>query len=120
AWGLQPTSFGSCSSLPSRCGWWGFLSAESTRAWAGGDGTAGSATQTGSAVAVDQQASHRLAPLSRLRVALGRRDDRALHQDVPRARKRLGITQTGLLGKAPDQPANPLQVEDARAAGGVL
>ena len=51
-----------------------------------------------SAVLLDEQACHRLAALRGLDVALGCYDDRALNEDVPRARERIGVAQAGFLG----------------------
>jgi hypothetical protein len=51
-----------------------------------------------SAVVVDQAATHRLGPLRGVEVALSRRDDRSLHQDVPRVSEGDGIAETGFLG----------------------
>ena len=50
------------------------------------------------AVLIDELACHRLASPRGLRIALGRYDDRALYEDVPRARERLGVAQARFLG----------------------
>jgi hypothetical protein len=49
-------------------------------------------------VLIDELARHRLASPRGLRIALGCYDDRALHEDVPRARERIGVAQAGFLG----------------------
>jgi hypothetical protein len=51
-----------------------------------------------SAVLLDEQACHRLGSLGGLYIALGCDDDRALNEDVPRARERIGVAQAGFLG----------------------
>lgn len=51
-----------------------------------------------SAVLRDEHAGHRLGSLRGLCIALGCDDDRALHEDVPRARERLDVAQAGFLG----------------------
>jgi hypothetical protein len=48
-------------------------------------------------VLIDELACHRLASPRGLRVALSCYDDRALHEDVPRVRERIGVAQTGFL-----------------------
>ena len=57
-------------------------------------------TRAGKALSVliDEQACHRLASPRGLRIALGCYDDRALNEDVPRARERIGGAQAGFLG----------------------
>jgi hypothetical protein len=49
-------------------------------------------------VLIDELACHRLAAPRGLRIALGCYDDRALHEDVPRVRERIGVAQAGFLG----------------------
>jgi hypothetical protein len=49
-------------------------------------------------VLLDELACHRLAAPRGLCIALGCYDDRALHEDVPRARERIGFAQAGFLG----------------------
>ena len=49
-------------------------------------------------VLIDELACHRLASLRGLDVALGCYDDRALNEDVPRVRERVGVAQAGFLG----------------------
>src|ERR1700732_5121915 len=49
-------------------------------------------------VLIDEKPCHRLAALRGLDVTLGCSDDRALHEDVPRARERLGVAQACFLG----------------------
>jgi hypothetical protein len=49
-------------------------------------------------VLIDELACHRLASPRGLCIALGCYDDRALHEDVPRARERIGVAQAGFLG----------------------
>jgi hypothetical protein len=46
------------------------------------------------AVRLDQEACHRLGSLRRLLGALGRGDDRALHEDVPGAREVGGVAES--------------------------
>ena len=57
-------------------------------------------TRAGKALSVliDELACHRLAAPRGLDVTLGCYDDRALHEDVPRARERIGVAQAGFLG----------------------
>ena len=49
-------------------------------------------------VLIDEKPCHRLAAPRGLEVTLGCYDDRALHEDVPRARERLGVAQAGFIG----------------------
>src|SRR5437660_1056799 len=49
-------------------------------------------------VLIDELACHRLAAPRGVDVALGCDDDRALHQDVPRAGERIDVAQAGFLG----------------------
>jgi hypothetical protein len=56
-----------------------------------------------SAVLTDERARHRLAPLSRARVACGGRNDRALHPKPARAGERFAATQARVLREALEQ-----------------
>ena len=51
-----------------------------------------------------------------LRIALGRYDDRALHEDVPRARERIGVAQAGFLGQAAHDRPELLEMPNAGAS----
>ncbi len=49
-------------------------------------------------VLIDEKPCHRLAAPRGLHIALNCYDDRALHEDVPRVRERIGVAQAGFLG----------------------
>src|SRR2546426_162641 len=72
------------------------------------------------AVLVDEEAGHGLGALRGFTITLGTLDDRALHQDVPRERKRGRVAETRLLGEGVHDRADVLEVEGARARKGVV
>src|SRR5258708_31555999 len=62
----------------------------------------------------DEQAPEGLGAMRGVAIAFRGRDDRALHQDVPRAGEGLGIVETGLIGQGSDQRPDICEVADAR------
>src|ERR1700693_4401986 len=80
--------------------------------------SANNSTRAGKALSVliDEEPCHRLAALRGLRIALGCYDDRALHEDVPRARERIGVAEAGFLGEAAYDRAYLPEMPNAGAA----
>jgi hypothetical protein len=71
-------------------------------------------------VVCDQPAGHLLRPLGRQEVTFCGRNDRPLHQNVPRAGKLFRITQPRLLGQRFEVAADPGQVADTGLTQGVF
>src|SRR5438270_7121476 len=71
-------------------------------------------------VLIDELACHRLAAPRGVDVTLGCYDDRALHEDVPRAREGIGVAQAGFLGEATHDRADLLEMPNAGTARWML
>ena len=70
-------------------------------------------------MAIEQQSRHRLGSPRGVDVAFGRRNDRALHEDVPGVGEGNGVLNAGFLGQAPYDRPDALEVRDAGPAGWV-
>ena len=66
-----------------------------------------------SPVAIEERSRHRLGSPRGVDVAFGRRDDRALHEDVPGVGEGNGVMNAGFLGQAPHDRPDVLEVRDA-------
>jgi hypothetical protein len=70
-------------------------------------------------MAIEQQSRHRRGSPRGVDVAFGRRNDRALHEDVPGVGEGNGVLNAGFLGQAPYDRPDVLKVRDAGPAGWV-
>jgi len=68
-------------------------------------------------VSFDQSPAHRLGALGSVKIALGRGDDGALHQDVPGPGEVVDIDKAGRFGAFTEDLADVVQVLNAGLAG---